>query len=112
MVASQLKILMPVGTAIAMVDSTKNVFAAGAHADREHVVRPDAHADESDADRCRHHHRVAENRFAGKHGNDFGSECEGGNDQDIDFGVAEDPEEVHPDHGRAAGLRVEEMPPR
>ncbi len=29
MVASQLKILIPVGTAIAIVDSTKNVFAAG-----------------------------------------------------------------------------------
>ena len=27
MVASQLKILMPVGTAMAMVDSTKKVFA-------------------------------------------------------------------------------------
>ena len=43
MVASQLKILIPVGTAIAMVESTKNAFAYEAHADREHVMRPDAH---------------------------------------------------------------------
>ena len=57
MVASQLKILIPVGTAIAIVDSTKKVFACGAHADREHVVGPNAHRDESDADRRRHHDR-------------------------------------------------------
>jgi hypothetical protein len=29
MVASQLKILIPVGTAMAIVESTKNVFALG-----------------------------------------------------------------------------------
>ncbi len=32
-----------------------------------------------------------------------------GNDEHIHFGMAEDPEEVHPDDGRAAGLRVEEV---
>ena len=32
-----------------------------------------------------------------------------GNDQDVDFRMSEDPEEVHPQHGRAAGLRIEEM---
>ena len=32
-----------------------------------------------------------------------------GHDEDVDLGVAEDPEEVHPQHGRAAGLGVEEV---
>ena len=44
MVASQLKILMPVGTPMAMVVSTKKVFAFELSAHREHVVRPHAHA--------------------------------------------------------------------
>ncbi len=34
---------------------------------------------------------------------------EGGQHQDVDLGMAEDPEEVHPEHRRAAGLSVEEM---
>ncbi len=79
------------------------------HADREHVVGPDAHADKSDAHRCRHHDRVAENRLAGENGNDFGSERKSGNDEHINFRMAEDPEEVHPHHRRTSGLRVEEM---
>ena len=33
-----------------------------------------------------------------------------GNNQDIDFGVAEYPEKMHPNRRRAAGLSVEEMP--
>ncbi len=31
------------------------------------------------------------------------------NDQDVDLRMSEDPEEMHPDHGRAARLRVEKM---
>jgi hypothetical protein len=34
---------------------------------------------------------------------------EGGNDQDINLGMSEDPKEVHPERRRAAGLGVEEM---
>jgi len=37
---------------------------------------------------------------------------ERGQHQHIDLGVSEDPEKVHPDHGRAAGLRIEESAPR
>ena len=72
-------------------------------------MRPYAHADEPDRDRGPHHHRVAEDRLAGKHRDDFGDESEGRDDQDVDFGMSEDPEEMHPDHRRTSGLRVEEM---
>ena len=41
---SQLKILIPVGTAISIVEAAKNVFERAPHADREHVVGPDAQA--------------------------------------------------------------------
>ena len=47
-VPSQLKILMPVGTAMSIVEKTKKVLAPLAHADGEHVVRPHAEADEAD----------------------------------------------------------------
>ena len=32
-----------------------------------------------------------------------------GNDEDVDFRMTEDPEEVHPERGRSARLRVEEV---
>ena len=109
MVPSQLKILIPVGTPIAMVEAVKKALAVGRHADGEHVVRPHAQAEEADGERGRHHDGVAENRLAREHRNDLGDEGEAGNDQDVHFGMAEDPEEVHPDDGRAAGLGVEEV---
>ena len=83
---------------------------ACAHAYSEHVMRPHAHADEPDRHGRQHHHRVAENRLARKDGNDFRREREGGQHKNIDLRMPEDPEEVHPDDGRAAGLGVEEMP--
>ena len=80
-----------------------------AHAHGEHVMRPDAHADETDGQRGGHHDRIAENRLAGKYRNDFGNEGKGGDHQNVDFRMAEDPEEVHPQYGGASGLRVEEV---
>ena len=58
---------------------------------------------------ARDHDRISENRFPGKHRNDFRHERKAGNNQDVDLGMAEDPKEVHPQHGGAAGLRIEEM---
>ena len=66
-------------------------------------------ADEPDADRGRHHDRIAEDRLAREDRNDLGHEGKGRDDQHVDFGMAEDPEEVHPDDRRTAGLRVEEV---
>ena len=73
------------------------------------MVGPDAEADEADADRRRDHGGIAEDGFARKHGNDLVGEGEGGQNEDVDLGVAEDPEEVHPENRGAAGLRVEEV---
>ena len=85
-VASQLKILMPVGTEMTMVAKTKKVLAPGAEADGEHVVRPHAEADEADADRGRHHGRIAEDGLAREDGNDLVGEGEGGQHEHIDLG--------------------------
>ena len=79
------------------------------HADGEHVVRPHAQADEADADRGGDHRRIAEDRFAREDGDDLVGEAEGGKHEDVDLGVPEDPEEVRPEDGGAAGLRVEEV---
>src|SRR5580692_10252944 len=70
---------------------------------------PDAEADEADADRRRNHGGIAEDGFAREDGNDFVGEGEGRQDEYVDFGVAEDPEEVGPEEGGAAGLRIEEV---
>src|SRR5205085_7550289 len=80
------------------------------HADCEHVVGPYAHADESDCNRCPHHHRITENRLAREDRNDLGDEGEGWEHQDIDLRMSENPEEMHPDHGGTSRLSVEEVP--
>ena len=36
--------------------------------------------------------------------------CKSRDHEHIDFRMSEDPEEVHPHHGRTSGLRIEEMP--
>ena len=88
----------------------KKTVGVGIHSDRKNVVRPNAQAHEGDADRGPDHNGIPENRFARKYRNDFGHEGEARNNQDVDFRVAEYPEEMHPDRGRAARLGVEEMP--
>src|ERR1700730_10132291 len=80
------------------------------HPNGEHMVGPDAHADESNADRRGDHHRISEDRLAGENRNDFRNEGESRNDQYVDFRVTENPEEVHPENGGASCLRVKEMP--
>ena len=55
------------------------------------------------------HDRVSEDRFARKDRNDFRHEREARHDQDVDFGMSEDPEEMHPEDGRPAGLGIEEV---
>src|SRR6267143_194698 len=88
----------------------KKRVCVGVHPDGEHVVGPHTHSDERNADCCGHHYGVTENRLAGKNRDDLGSKSERGNNQHIDFWMAENPEEVHPNYGGASGLRVEEMP--
>ena len=56
-----------------------------------------------------HHRRIAEDGLAREDGDDLVDEGEGRQHEDVDLRMAEDPEEVHPQHGRSAGLRVEEV---
>src|SRR5260370_19455091 len=87
----------------------KKRVAGRCHADGEHVMRPHAQADEPDRARCRDHHAVAENHLAREDRDYLGGESESGNDQDINFGMAEDPEEVLPQYRRPSRLSVEEV---
>ena len=73
-------------------------------------MRPDAQTDEPNADRCGYHDGVSKDRFARKYWNDLGCKGEGRNNQNVDFRMPEDPEEVHPKGCRASGLRIEEVP--
>ena len=59
---------------------------------------PDAHADESDADCGGYHYGIAEDCLAREDGDDLGCERECWNNQDINFGMAEHPKEVHPNY--------------
>ena len=63
----------------------------------------------ADAHRGADHHRISENRLAGEYRNDFRHERKAGNNQDVDFRMSEDPEEVHPERCGSAGLGIKEM---
>ena len=80
-----------------------------AHADAEHVMGPDAQADEGDGHRRRGHELVAEQHLAREDGNHFRDHAEHRQDQDVDLGMAEEPEQVLPQIRRAAVGHVEEM---
>ncbi len=82
------------------------------HPDREHMVGPHPHTDESDRHGGRDHHGVAEDHLARKHRDDFGHEAEAGQHQHVDFRMPKPPEEVPPQHGGAARLGVEEVGPQ
>ena len=94
--ATQLKILIPVGTAIESSNPAKKMSGGPAHADREHVVRPHAEADEADRNGRGRHRFVAEDHLARKDRNHFRDHAEGRQDQDVDLGMAEEPEQVLP----------------
>ena len=83
----------------------------GAHRRGEHVVRPHEHAEERDARRGRRDRLVAEDRLAGEHRQHLGEDPERRQHEDVDLGVAEEPEQVLPQQRRAALGRVEEVRP-
>ena len=73
------------------------------------MVGPHAPAHEADGDAREHHERVAEDRLAGEHRDDLGHDAEGGQDQDVDLRVPEDPEQVLPQQRVGALLHDEEV---
>ena len=70
----------------------------------EHVVRPHGHRQAGDRDGGGDQGLVAEQRLAAEHREDLGRDAEERQRQDVDLGMAEEPEEVLPQH-RAARLR-------
>ena len=78
-------------------------------ADGEHVVGPHPPAHEADGDPGEHHHRIAEQRFSGKDRQHLGDDAHGREDEDVDLGVAEEPEQVLPQHRVTAQVGVEEV---
>src|SRR3546814_11389591 len=59
-----------------------------------HVVRPDEEAERADDGDRPDHHPVAEDVLAGVDADEIGDDAEGGQRDDIDLGVAEEPEEM------------------
>src|SRR5882672_31530 len=72
-------------------------------------MSPHAEADERDRARCRDHHGVAEDYLAREYRDDLGCEGEDRNNQDVNLGMTENPEEVLPQNSGAAGLGIEEV---
>ena len=107
-VAIQLKILMPVGTAITNEVSMKKASTTVRGRRGEHVVRPHQHAEERDRHRGRRDRLVAEDRLAREHRQDLRDHPEGRQDHDVDLGVPEEPEQVLPEHRVPAAGGVEE----
>ncbi len=78
------------------------------HAGREHMVAPHAVAEERDHRAGEDHRGVAKERLTREDRQDLRDDAERRQDQDIDLGVAEDPEEVLPtgaDRRRPPGHR-------
>ena len=105
----QLRIFTPVGTAISMVAIEKAASATGPMPTENmwwlHTPKPKKPMSDAGVD----HHRGAEERLAREGGEHLGDDAHRGQDQDVDLGVAEDPEQVLPEQRVAArGGRVEE----
>ena len=79
------------------------------HPGREHVVRPDAEADEDDEQLGDRHERERDDPPLREGRDDLRRDPEGRDDEDVDLGVAEDPEQVLPEERRAALRDVEEV---
>ncbi len=105
----QLKIFTPVGTAMSIVDTENAETATGPRPTANmwwthtpQPMKPMAMPGE-------HHDRVAEQRLAGEDRQDLGDDAHGRQDQDVHLGMAEEPEQVLPQHRVAAGGGVEEV---
>ncbi len=81
------------------------------NARREHVVGPHAESEEADGGTGEDHGRVAEQGLAGERRQHLGHDAHGGQDEDVDLGVPEQPEEVLPQDRISACRCVEEQRP-
>ena len=107
-VPSQLNVLMAEGTAMTIVVTMKAVPSAGFMPLRNMWWPQTIQDEEGDGDHRERHGVVAEDRLAREHRQDVGGDAHGGQDQDVDLGVAEEPEQVLPEQRLAAARRDEE----
>ncbi len=82
---------------------------ARARAHGEEVVQPDQIGQDGDHDRGVDHRGVAKQSLARERRSHFRKDAEGGQDQDVDFRMAPDPDEVHVHHRIAAEVVREEV---
>ena len=102
---------MPAGTLTAMLAAEKKPIDRRRHAGREHVVRPDAEADEAGREQGQHDQPVADQRRLRESvATIIETRPGGGQEDDVDLRVAEEPEEVLPEQRVAAAGGVEEGP--
>ncbi len=105
----QLKNLTPVGTEMSKRHDGEERQQHGAGG--VHVVRPNTHGQAADRQRGEDHALVTEHGLAGEGRDDLGCHPEEGQRQDVDLGMAEEPEQVLPQDRLAAPGRVEEVRP-
>jgi hypothetical protein len=72
------------------------------------VVGPHDEADQADGDHGIGHAEIAEHRLAREGGDDLADDAEARQDHDVDFGVAEEPEQVLVEDRVTAASRIEE----
>jgi hypothetical protein len=72
------------------------------------VVRPHDEADDADRDHGVGHAEIAEDRLLREGRDDVADDAEARQDQDVDFGVAEEPEQMLEQDRVAAAGRIEE----
>ena len=77
-------------------------------ANRVHVVRPHDEADDADRHHGVGHAEVTEHRLLREGGHHLADDAERGQDQDVDLGVAEEPEQVLVEDRIAAAGGIEE----
>ena len=80
----------------------------GVQAGRVHMVRPYHEADDADENHGIGHAQVPEDRLPGEGGDHLADDAEGRNDDDVDFRMAEEPEQMLPEDRIAAARHVEE----
>ena len=80
---------------------------AGAHGEK--VVQPNEKGEDANCHGRGHHRAVSKQRLAGEGCDDLGKHAERRQDQDVDFRVSPDPEQVGVQHLIAAAVVCEEM---
>jgi hypothetical protein len=76
------------------------------------VVRPHDEADDADRDHGVGHAEIAEHRLAREGRDDVADDAEARQDEDVHFGVTEEPEQMLEHHRVAAAGRIEEVVPK